>query len=206
MAYRHSPAWLPLLLMSLVSLLTLTCATVRSSFNYAAEPDPRKQEYELGPADIVRVTVWHNAELSGDAIVRPDGTITLPLIGDLRAAGRTPPQLRAEIAERLKTFVKDEAAIVTVAVSTVNSYRFTVAGHVERQGAYTSTHYVTVSEAIVLAGGPNRYANPEQIVIIRADKKAGKPRRIPIDYPRILTGQFPEQDIPVTTGDIVYVP
>jgi polysaccharide biosynthesis/export protein len=87
----------------------------------------------------------------------------------------------------------------------VNSYRFVVTGSVERPGAYTANHYVTVSEAITLAGGPNRYASPEQAMIVRPGKE-GAPRRIPVDYPSILAGKRPEQDLPLQPGDTVYVP
>src|SRR3954467_12862760 len=100
------------------------CTHTQPRYNYKAEPDPRKQEYVIGPSDVLHISVWHNNDLTGDAIVRPDGTITLPLLGDQRAAGRTPGQIRGEITQRLGAFIKDESAIVTVAVSTINSYRF----------------------------------------------------------------------------------
>jgi polysaccharide export outer membrane protein len=184
--------------------LASACATPRSSFNYAQEPDPRKQEYVLGPSDVIRVTVWRNSELSSEATVRPDGTISLPLLGDLRAAGQTAGKLRADIASRLATFVRDEA-IVTVAVTAINSYRFVVNGNVEHPGVYATNHYVTLVEAIAMAGGPNRFGNPEATVIIRTAAD-GQVRRIPIDYPSILTGTRPEQDLPLLRGDTVYVP
>jgi polysaccharide export outer membrane protein len=180
------------------------CAHKQPKYNYAAEPDPRKQEYVIGPSDVLRISVWRNPDLSGDAIVRPDGTITLPLVGDLRAAGRTPGQIRAEITQRLGAFIKDESAIVTVAVSTINSYRFTVSGNVEHPGTYAATHIVTVTEAIALAGGANRFADAEASVIIRSDDKGT--RRIPVDYPGILAGTRAQQDLPLIAGDTLYIP
>jgi polysaccharide export outer membrane protein len=181
------------------------CPHQHPKFNYAAEPDPRKQEYILGASDVLKITVWHNPDLSVDTTVRPDGTITLPLVGDLRAAGRTPGQVRAEITQRLGTFIKDEAAIVTVAVTAINSYRFTLGGNVEHPGTYNANHFVTVSEAMTLAGGPNRFSTPEDTVIIRTTPDKGT-RRIPIDYPSILDGRHPEADLPLIAGDTVYVP
>jgi polysaccharide export outer membrane protein len=163
-------------------ILFAGCATTQPAFNYAAEPDPRKQEYVLGPSDVLKINVWRNADLSGDATVRPDGTISMPLVGDLRVAGRTPGQVQAELVQRMATFIKDESAIVTVAVSIINSYRFVVNGNVEHPGAYASNHYVTVVEAIALAGGPNRFGSPDSTVIIRPNPMGGV-RRIPIDYP-----------------------
>lgn len=181
------------------------CPTPQPYFNYAAEPDPRKNGFLLGPSDVLKVNVWHNPDLSGDAIVRPDGTITLPLLGDVAAAGRTPTEVRNEITARLKAYIKDESAIVTVAVAAVNSYRFVVSGNVEKPGSYNANHYASVSEAITLAGGPNRFASQEQAVIIRTGPD-GKVRRIPIDNAAILSGRHPEQDLVILPGDTVYVP
>lgn len=181
------------------------CAYKLPPYDYAREPDPRKDEFRLGPSDVLHVTVWHNPDLSGDATVRPDGTISLPLIGDLRAAGRTTAELRAEITQRLKTFIKDESATVSVAVSTINSYRFVVSGNVEHPGVFVANHFVTVSEALALTGGPNRFSSPVETVIIRTDA-AGKTRRIPIDYPSILDGKHPEHDLALLPGDLIYVP
>ncbi len=183
------------------------CTTPRPFYDYASEPDPRKQEFLLGPSDVLRINVWRNPDLSGDATVRPDGTIALPLVGELPAAGRTPAQVREEISKRLQAFVKEESNNVTVSVTAINSYRFVVNGNVERTGAYTSNRYVTVSEAIAMAGGPNRFADPELITIIREDpKRPAVKKRIPVDYPAILKGTHPEQDLPLVSGDIVYVP
>jgi polysaccharide export outer membrane protein len=181
------------------------CATTGPPYDYKTEPDPRKQEYVLGPSDVLKISVWRNPDLSGEAIVRPDGTISLALVGDLPAAGRTPGQVRADVAQRLRQFIKDESAIVTVSVSAINSYRFVVSGAVERPGAYTATHFVTVSEAVALAGGPNRFASPEKTIIIRTDTTKGV-RRVPIDYPSIMAGAHPEQDLPLMPGDMLYIP
>jgi polysaccharide export outer membrane protein len=150
----------------------------------------------------VQISVWRDESLSTEAVVRPDGTITMPVVGELRAAGRTASQLQQDAAQRLATIVKD--AVVTVAVTEINSYRFTVAGNVERPGLFASRYYVTVSEALALAGGPNRYASTDEIVIVRT--MSGSEQRIPIDYDAILSGKNPEQDIAILAGDAVRVP
>jgi polysaccharide biosynthesis/export protein len=191
--------------LALAAVAGVACTTPRPFYDYKKEPDPRKQEYVLGPSDVLRINVWHNPDLSGEAIVRPDGTISLPLVGDVTAAGRTPGQVRAELAQRLATFIKDESAIVTLSVAAINSYRFVVSGNVEHAGTYTANHYVTVSEAMAIAGGPNRFGTAEETVIIRVDPVRGV-RRIPIDYPAILGGVHPEQDLPLLPGDTLYVP
>ncbi|HVR63405.1 MAG TPA: polysaccharide biosynthesis/export family protein [Polyangia bacterium] len=191
-------------MLALAASTAVACATTATNYDYASEPDPRKYEFVLGPSDVLHVVVWKSIDLSVDATVRPDGTITLPLIGDLRAAGRTASELRAEIVQRLSTYVK-EAQPVTVAVAAVNSYRFTVSGSVEHGGAFSPNHYVTFAEAIALAGGPNRYGSPDDAVILRTGKD-GRQKRIPIDYSAILNGTRPDMNLIILPGDIVYIP
>jgi polysaccharide export outer membrane protein len=171
---------------------------------HAKEHDPRRLPYIIGVGDTLSIHVWKDPELSTEAIVRPDGTITMPLVGELRAAGKTSDALRAQIARALGQYVK--SAVVTVAVGAVASYTFTVTGEVGHPGVFNPTHYVTVSEAVALAGGPTRYASADDTVIIRRDRKSAPPRRIPVDYDAILDGDAPEQDIVVLAGDTVYVP
>jgi polysaccharide export outer membrane protein len=202
---RLNNLWVAMLASGVAVGLLGGCGHQVPYYDYSREPDPRKDEFRLGASDVLQVTVWHNPDLTGAAIVRPDGTISLPLLGDLKAAGRTTAELRAEIAQRLKAFIKDESATVTVAISQINSYRFVVSGNVTRPGAFTANHYVTVSEAIALSGGPDRFASPVETVIIRTDAQ-GKTRRIPIDYPSILDGKHPEHDLPLLPGDTIYVP
>jgi polysaccharide export outer membrane protein len=195
----------PSALQLLLLLAAPACTTVHPYYDYANEPDPRKQSYVLGPADVVHISVWKNAELTVDTVVRPDMTISMPLLGDIRAGGRTTDEVRADISRKLTTFVKDESAVVTVSVGAVNSYRFVVSGNVEKGGLFLSTHFVTVTEAMALAGGPNHFASPEDTVIIRSDPKRGL-KRIPIDYPAVLNGTHPEQDLPLFSGDTIFVP
>ena len=184
----------------LASTAIAGCGT--TYYDYSKEPDPRKGEFVLGVNDALRINVWKNPELSGDARVRPDGTITIPLVGDIKAAGRTPSSLRSEITKRLQSFVHDEGAIVSMAVTKVNSYRFTVAGQVEHAGILTAKYYVTASEAIAMAGGLNRFANPHKLTLVRNDSRGL--RRIPIDYERIASGLHPEEDLVILAGDNLY--
>ena len=192
----------------LLFLFPVACATTThefSDYDYSKEPDPRRSEYVIGVADVLSILVWKYPDFSRDVTVRPDGTITLPLIGDLTASGRTPSQLRAVVAAQLSKYVRDESAVVTVAVNTVNSYGFTVSGAVERPGVFSSNKYVTVLEAIQLAGGPNRFANPRATQIMRRDK-AGTLRIIPVDYQAVLDGSRPGANLALLAGDQVYVP
>jgi polysaccharide export outer membrane protein len=201
-AIASSPFGSAALLLALSSIATFGCGIqhgdLSAVYAEAARNDPRSRPYAIGVSDVVRVTVWKDPNLSADAAVRPDGTITLPLVGEVVAAGQTAVELQAKVAERLSAFTKE--AVVTVSVVEVNSYRFTVAGNVEHPGMFTPRYYVTVSEAIALAAGPNRYASTGNVVVVRGA------RRIPIDYDAILSGKSPEQDIVVLAGDSVRVP
>jgi polysaccharide export outer membrane protein len=177
-------------------------ASAAALYADAAAHDPRGKPYVIGVADVVHVGVWKDESLSADAIVRPDGTITIPLVGELRAAGRTAAQLQQDATQRLAALVKD--ATVTVSVTEINSYRFTVAGNVEHPGLFTARYYLTVSEALALAGGPNRYADTDDVVVVR--QMGNTLVRIPINYDDILSGKSPEQDIVILAGDSVRVP
>jgi polysaccharide export outer membrane protein len=180
-----------------------TSAADAALYAEAARENPIGKPYVIGVADVVRVGVWKSEDLSADASVRPDGTITVPFVGELRAAGRTTAELQQDVAQRVATLVRD--AVVTVSVVEVNSYRFTVAGNVERPGLFTARSYVTASEALALAGGPNRYAATDEIVIVRSTPGRAV-RRIPINYDDILSGKSPEQNIVLLAGDAVQVP
>lgn len=192
--------------LSLLLVLLGACGgSVRYDYEYAKEPDPRRSEYVIGVADHLTIKVWKNPDLSTEATVRPDGTITMPLIGDLGADGKTPSQLKEEITKQLGKFVRDEGAVVTVAVTGVNSYNFTVSGNVEHAGVFTSQKYVTVLEAMQLAGGPNRFASAKETKLFRKDRK-GAVRIIPINYPAVLDGSHPEANLALISGDQLYVP
>src|SRR4051794_15551159 len=176
----------------LAALLALS-ACGPEPFDYSREPDPRKKEFVLGANDALRITVWKNPELSTDARVRPDGTITMPLIGDVQAAYRTPNNLKAEITKKLSSYIRDEASVVSIAVTEVNSYRFTISGNVERGGVFASKYYVTVAEAVAMAGGLNKFAKG-LVFIVRSDPQAGV-RRIPIEFERVTSGEHPEENL-----------
>lgn len=174
-----------------------------SSYDYSREPDPRGREFVVGPADVLRIQIWKDQELSTEAPVRPDGTLTMPLLGDVRAAGQTPSQIKEEVTKRLTKYFKD--AVVTVSVQSVNSYRFTVSGNVLHPGVYSANNYVTIMEAVALAGGVNRFADTKSVVVIRRDDK-GQTRRIPIDLAALEDGKARHHDLVLLAGDVVHMP
>jgi polysaccharide export outer membrane protein len=180
------------------------CGSATSNYDYAKEFDPRTHEYVIGAADQLKINVWQNNDLSTEALVRPDGTITMPLIGDLTVSGKTPSQVKTEVSSKLAQYIKDSAT-VTVAVTHVESYRFTVTGQVQTPGTFQSNYYVTIAEAIAKAGGPTRFAATGSVELIRVASD-GKTRKIPINYDEIQDRKHPEENLTIVTGDTVYVP
>jgi len=190
--------------MLLVSMLA-GCGPATSSYSYANEPDPRKIEYQIGPSDQVGVSVWGVPELNTTARVRPDGAVTVPLVGDVRAAGRTPTELRDAIQTRLKAFVKDESAVVSVVLLAVGSYRVLVLGRVGSPGIIQSEHFLTVNEAVTMAGGPTPFAKPKRLVLVRR-RPDGTVVSIPIRYDLIMAGANTAQNLVLQRDDQLYMP
>jgi len=159
----------------------------------------------VGAGDMLKINVWRDQELTTEVRVRPDGAITIPLVGDVRAAGRTASQIRDEVQSKLTAFLKSETAKVTVIIAEVQSYYFTVSGNVERPGIYRPSSYITVLEALTMAGEPNRYAENDQIKILRETRGSGL-KRIPINYDLLRRGERMDQNIVVLAGDNIVVP
>jgi polysaccharide export outer membrane protein len=193
------------LVLAVVATLA-ACGTALPTYDYAQEPDPRTQEWVLGVGDDITVNVWKNPELTTQATIRPDGNITMPLVGDLRAVGETPTTLKEKIKAKLTDFVKLQDSDITVALRGANSYRFTVSGEVTRPGMQTLGYFVTVSEAIALAGGFTRFAKRNQMVLQRRDPKTGTVRTIPLAYDALVGTKRPDMNIVLLAGDSLYVP
>ena len=183
----------------------VSCKSPPPAYPYEREPDPRKLEYVIGASDRLSIRVWKNDDFNTDIQVRPDGTITMPLLGDIRADGQTPTQLKAEIVKGLSQYIKSQDAVVTVAVTEVNAYKITVAGNVVQPGVFSSRHFLTVADAVALAGGPNRFAKTKEAVLVRPVTN-GKVRRIPIDYDQIKEGEDLRQNLVMIRGDTLFFP
>lgn len=190
-----------IVLLGISLTLVLGGCSAGSKYNYKIEPDPRGQEFLIGPLDQLAVVVWENKELSANVTVRPDGVITLPLIGDLKADGKTTSALQKEITKKLSSFMRAEEIVVSVNVMAVNSYHFTVLGAVEHGGYFNAKSYVTVVEAIAMAGGPNRFAGSD-VYILRGSPS----RRIPVNIKRATSTENAAENIVVLSGDLLYMP
>ncbi len=193
---------------TLVVLSTLAgCPRPSYNYPYDKEPDPRSKELTLGPSDVIAVNVWEQANLNTEATIRSDGTITMPLIGDLKAAGETPSSLQQQIKKKLGEYIKlQSGAEVTIAVHAWKSYKFRISGEVGREGVYTADTYVTVADALAMAGGCTRFAHKDEIVLLRSDPATKQLKRIPLNYEMLASGKRPEMNIWVLSGDQIYVP
>ncbi|MDP2689201.1 MAG: polysaccharide biosynthesis/export family protein [Deltaproteobacteria bacterium] len=172
----------------------------------AQNMDPKSPDYIIGTEDILEVSVWRNEELSKVVVVRPDGMISLPLIGDIRAAGKTPIELRDEITERLKEY--QETVVASVIVQEVRSYRIFVLGEVLNPGTYIMMRQTSVLQAIALAGGFSQFASRNRITLIRERPGMdGKAEKISIRFDDIVdSGGSPESNMTLRPGDTIFVP
>jgi polysaccharide export outer membrane protein len=157
--------------------------------------------YVIGGNDELSITVWKEPTLTGTILVRPDGMISMPLVGDIQAAGLTPLHLADEIATKLKKYVQDPN--VSVVVTTIRSKLIYLIGEVGKTGPIEMTPDMTLLEAISSAGGLTEFANKKKIYILRDE--GGKRQRIPVHYKEALAGNR-EFDLPLQPGDTVVVP
>jgi polysaccharide export outer membrane protein len=162
----------------------------------------RPIDYVIGSEDVLGVVFWREPEMSGDVTVRPDGRITIPVIGEVQAAGKTPEQLQAEIVAAASKYISAPNAVVVV--RTINSRKVFVTGRVTTPGTYPLTGALTVMQAIALAGGLTEFANPKNITILRTE--AGQSRTFTFNYQDVARGRSLEQNIQLRPGDTVVVP
>lgn len=160
------------------------------------------QEYRVGAGDIVRISVFGNAELNTRVTVRPDGRITLPLLNEVTVSGKTINDITREVTEGYRRFQQD--ARVSVVVEEVHSYRVFVTGKVIRPGDFESRTPVNVVQALALAGGGARGANLDHIVVLRRASN-GREERYEVSLNDILEGQM-QQNFTLRSGDTVVVP
>ncbi len=160
--------------------------------------------YVIGKEDVLEVNVWGESELSGTNLpVRPDGVISLPLLGDVLAAGLTPEGLARVLTERYAEHVRTPT--VTVVVSQVNSFKVYLLGNVGKQGELNLGRETRLLQALALGGGFSDFANTKRILIIREDDD-GRQRRMEINYEKIVSGENMEMNLKLKPGDTIVVP
>jgi polysaccharide export outer membrane protein len=161
----------------------------------------------LGPEDVLEITVWKNQDLSRLTSIRPDGYISMPIIGDVKAAGLTAAVLSQRIADRYKEYI--QVPSVSVSVKELNSYMVFVLGEVGKPGKYQLKSFVTVLQAISLAGGFTTYARKNKLQVVRTIETADHQRQeihIPLRYDDLVNGQGYPGNIMLASGDTLVVP
>jgi|SRR5271166_1844282 len=164
---------------------------------------PHDDSFIIGDADVLAINVWKEPDISRSIPVRSDGKISLPLVGEVQAAGRTPLKLEQEIAGRLKSYIDEPE--VTVIVQQINSQKFNVLGQVAHPGSYSLVSSATVLDAIALAGGFRDFAKQKSIYVLR-QKADGGQVRIPFNYKDVVKGKNPAQNVKLEPHDTVVVP
>jgi polysaccharide export outer membrane protein len=169
---------------------------------YAAADADTADVYLVQPGDVLEVSVWKEEDLQKQVLVRPDGGISFPLVGNVRAAGRSVAELQGEISAKLVKYIPDP--VVTVAIQQLSGNKIYVIGKVAHPGEFIANRYMDVVQALSLAGGMTPYAADNKIIILR--RTGNKLTSTPFRYGDIEKGRNLQQDIILQSGDVVLVP
>lgn len=205
--------WTGLFIVMLLTLMTSGCATLSSERNlYVKKSSPKidfenyersiTPEYHIDIGDVLDVSVWQVAELNQQVIVRPDGKISYPLIGEVKVTGMTPIELAAELKDRLSYYVRDPN--VLVGVKEFGGKKVFILGEVETPGVYRYSYEARIIEIVSLAGGYTRDAFIKNTKVIRGG--VDDPEVIDIDLAKLIRKGDVKQNIPLESGDIIYIP
>jgi polysaccharide export outer membrane protein len=185
-------------------ILITTCNNTVSAQNVRKTADHPESfgesEYQLGPEDVIQVFVWKEVDLTTTAVIRPDGKVSLPLIGEIVASQKTPNQLQLEISEKLQAFVS--MPVVNVIVKEVNSPKVSVFGEVRKPDVYKIKQRTTVLDAVAAAGGLTEFAKKNKVVVIRNSSKGSQ--RFTLNLDSMLDGGK-EPIFYLQPGDTIYV-
>lgn len=180
--------------------------TLLSGVAAAAQPaEPARaavEPYRVQPGDVLQISVWKEQDLQGEILVRPDGGISFPLVGDLPAGGMTVSELTAEFKQRLARLIPEPE--VVIAIKQIGGNRIYVIGKVNRPGEFSFSKSVDVMQALSLAGGATPFAALNDIRILR--REDGKLRALPFRYGDVENGRELSQNVLLLSGDTVVVP
>lgn len=168
-----------------------------------SRPSVRPDSYVIGAEDVISVFVWKEPDMSKTVPVRPDGMISLPLIGEIKAAGNTPVQLQGILAEAMKKIISDPQ--VTVVVEKIGSLNFNIVGEINHPGYFPLTRRMTVLDAIAMAGGFRDFAKTKKVYVLRTTA-SGTQERLPFNYKEVIAGKNPQQNIELQPRDTIVVP
>ncbi len=173
---------------------------VKDPVPHAARAD---DEYAIGPSDVLEVNVWKDPELSAKVPVRPDGKISLPLIGELQVSGLTAMNVQLIVANKLKEYIANPE--VTVIVTEIKSRTYVVVGKIAHPGSFDLSKPTSVLDAIAIAGGFLDFAKVSKVYIIRKDD-SGKTLRLPFEYKKVINQRNTAENIDLKNGDTIVVP
>lgn len=169
----------------------------------SAAPKAHDATFVIGNDDVLAINVWKEPDISRSVPVRSDGKISLPLVGEVQASGRTPLQLEQQIAQQLKSYVAEPE--VTVIVQQINSQKFNILGMVNRPGSFPLTNSPTVLDAIAVAGGFRDFAKQKSVYVLRQNPD-GTQSRLPFNYKEVVKGQNGAQNVKLQPRDTIVVP
>ncbi len=178
-----------------VFLLSLFLSINLAGISYA-------EDYKIAPADVLEISIWGEEELARQLVVRPDGKVSFPLIGDIKVAGKTTSEVKKLVEEKIRPYIPEASA--TVIVSQLGSLQYFVIGKVAKPGMFNVARPLTVLQALAMAGGLTTFANESNISIVRYYGK--KTMRIPFNYKEVKQGKNLQQNILLERGDVVLVP
>lgn len=185
-------------LVALALIVSQVPATVTAASSAEADGDT----YRVQPGDVLEITVWREEGLEKEVLVRPDGGLSFPLVGNVQVSGKSVEQLQSEVSEKLKRYIPDPS--VNVAVKQLSGNKVYVIGKVSRPGEFVATRNIDVVQALSMAGGMTPYAAVNKIHILR--RTGSKQSAIPFAYGDIEKGQGLEQNVLLQAGDVVVVP
>lgn len=207
MMYRFTMRTFKMLAVVLM-MVTCTAALAQSDAQQPAQSDAQAkpnqtQAYVIGAGDLLAINVWKETELTRTVLVRPDGRISLPLVGELQAGGRTAAQLQAEITDKLSSFISHPQ--VNVIVQEIKSRSFNVVGKVVKPGEFVLIRPTTVLDGVAQAGGFLEFAKTTKIYVLRR-LSDGTTSMLPFNYKKVIKGQGLEQNVLLLPGDTIVVP
>jgi polysaccharide export outer membrane protein len=168
-----------------------------------ARPLRSDDSFIIGPEDVLDISVWKEPDLTKQIPVRSDGKISLPLVGDIQAAGRTPLQLQMDVSDKLKGYITDPQ--VAIIVRQINSLKYNIFGEVGKPGSYTLNGATTIVDAIAAAGGLKDFAKKKGIYILRTSS-TGVESRFSFNYVDFIKGKNIKQNISLKPRDTIVVP
>jgi polysaccharide export outer membrane protein len=192
----------------LIAALTIAVAAQDATAPKPAAPPkpagvPTPEGYVIGAEDTLSIYVWKEPDMSKTVPVRPDGMISLPLVGEIKAVGYTPVQLQSVLADAMKKYISDPQ--VTVVVEKIASLSFNIVGEVAKPGYFPLTRRMTVLDAISLAGGFKDFAKTKKVYVLRTSAN-GQQERLPFNYKQVIKGENPQQNIELQPRDTIVVP